>query len=252
MPRGMLFLRSLAFNVAFYANFAFWMLAGLCALPLPRRVLFVRLVHGWANSSLWLLKAIAGTGVEVRGRENIPKGGCIIVGKHQSLWETFALIPLVEDPCYILKRELMWIPVFGWLVWKGDMIAINRKAGASAMAKMNVEARRTVADGRQIMIFAEGTRRPVGAPPAYKQGFSHLYEQIGAPMVPVALNSGLYWPRRKFLRRPGTILVEVLPAIPPGLPRTQAFERARDGIEEASNRLLAEAGWTPRAPAQKG
>lgn len=240
----MLFLRSLAFNIAFYLNLAFWMLAGLVTLALPRAYV-LRVVHLWASSSVWLLRLIAGTGMEVRGRENIPGGGCIVVGKHQSLWETFALINLFDDPCYILKRELSWIPFFGWYVWKSDMIAIDRRAGAATMALMNAKARQEVARGRQILIFAEGTRRPVGAPPAYKQGFSHLYAEIGAPIVPVALNSGIYWPRRKFLRRPGTILVEVLPVIPAGLPRQQAFARTQAAIEEASDRLLAEAGWRP-------
>jgi 1-acyl-sn-glycerol-3-phosphate acyltransferase len=181
--------------------------------------------------------------MEVRGRENIPAGGFIVVGKHQSLWETFALITLFEDPCFILKRELSWIPLFGWYVWKGDMIAIDRRAGAPTIALMNAKAAQEIADGRQILIFAEGTRRPVGAPPAYKQGFSHLYAEIGAAILPLALNSGVYWPRRKFLRKPGTVLVEIMPAIPPGLPRTEAYARTVAAIEASSTRLLAEAGW---------
>jgi 1-acyl-sn-glycerol-3-phosphate acyltransferase len=238
----MLILRSALFNIAFYVNIILWMLAALPTLVMPRRI-FMRVAAAWARSSLWLLKVIVGTHFELRGRENLPEGGCIVVGKHQSLWETFALFAVLPDPCFILKRELAWIPLFGWYVLKSDMVPINRSAGQSAMAVMNDAARRAIANGRQIMIFAEGTRRAPGAPPAYKQGFSHLYVATEAAIVPLALNSGVFWPRRKFIRRPGTVVVEILPAIPPGLPRTEAQARVQAAIEESSDRLLVEAGW---------
>ena len=238
----MLILRSALFNIAFYLNLVFWMLLALPTLVLPRRA-FMRVADAWARSSLWLLKVIVGTHFELRGAENLPEGGCIVVGKHQSLWETFALFAVLPDPCFILKRELAWIPLFGWYVLKSDMVPINRSAGQSAMATMNDAARRAIANGRQIMIFAEGTRRAPGAPPAYKQGFSHLYVATGATIVPLALNSGVFWPRRKFIRRPGTVVVEILPAIPPGLPRAEAQARVQAAIEESSDRLLVEAGW---------
>jgi 1-acyl-sn-glycerol-3-phosphate acyltransferase len=160
--------------------------------------------------------------------------------KHQSLWETFALVPLFEDPTYILKRELTWIPLFGWYVWKADMVPINRRGGALALVEMNARAKKAVDDGRQILIFPEGTRRPAGAPPAYKFGVAHLYASLGVPCVPVALNSGLFWPRRQFTRRPGTIVVEILEPIAPGLPRDAFFHQMQDQIETASRRLSLE------------
>lgn len=236
----MLVLRSLLFNVAFYANMILWLIMLLPALLVPRRI-FMRLVKVWARQSLWLLRVIAGTKVEIRGREKIPPGGLLVASKHQSMWETFALVPLFEDPTFILKRELMWIPFFGWYTWKADCVPVNRKAGSQALIQMMARAREEARDGRQILIFPEGTRRPPGAPPAYKFGVAHLYQNLGMPCLPVALNSGLFWPRRQFIRRPGTVVVEILEPIPPGLHRDEFFPRLVEGIESASDRLLTEA-----------
>jgi 1-acyl-sn-glycerol-3-phosphate acyltransferase len=235
----MLVLRSLAFNVLYYLNLVVWMIAISPTLLLPRQA-FMRAARLWAGSSLFLLRVVAGTRVEFRGCEKIPPGGLIVAAKHQSLWETFALLRIFDDPAFVLKRELMWIPLFGWYAWKSRGVAIDRKGGSSALNAMNLRARETVREGRQILIFPEGTRRAPGAPPAYKYGVAHLYNSIGALCLPVALNSGLYWPRRRFLRRPGTIVVEVLDPIPPGLPRDEFFRTLQTRIEEASNRLLEE------------
>jgi 1-acyl-sn-glycerol-3-phosphate acyltransferase len=235
----MLVLRSLLFNAAFYANLVLWLILLLPCLLVPRRA-FMSGAKLWARSSLWLLRVLAGTKIEVRGREKIPQGGILIASKHQSLWETFALLPLFDDPAFILKRELMWIPFFGWYTWKGGSVPVYRKAGSQALLQMTARAREEAKRGRQILIFPEGTRRPAGAPPAYKFGVAHLYQNLGVPCVPVALNSGLYWPRRRFIRRPGTIRVEILDPIPPGLPRDTFFQTMQDAIETASDRLLAE------------
>ena len=242
----MLAFRSFLFNAAFYANLIVWMLAALPLLLAPRMAL-MRVAQGWARSNLWLLGTIAGTRVEIRGREHIPPGGLLVASKHQSLWETFALATLFDDPTFVLKRELMWIPLFGWFLWKADMVPIDRRAGSSALREMTRRARDEVAHGRQLLIFPEGTRRPPGAEPAYKYGIVHLYEKLGVPCVPVALNSGLFWPRRSFIRRPGTIIVEILAPIPPGLPRDAFFRTMTQQIEEASNRLLAEDQTQPGA-----
>ncbi len=235
----MLIIRSLLFNVAFYANLILWLIMLIPGFLVPRRV-FMRMVQLWAHTSLWLLRVLAGTRIEVRGREKIPPGGALVASKHQSLWETFALVTLFDDPTFILKRELMWIPFFGWYTWKADCIPVNRKAGSQALVQMTAKAKDEARHGRQIIIFPEGTRRPAGAPAAYKYGVAHLYQNLGFPCVPIALNSGLYWPRRQFIRRPGTIVVEVLDPIPPGLPREEFFRLMQGGIEEASDRLLAE------------
>ncbi|HEX2725702.1 MAG TPA: lysophospholipid acyltransferase family protein [Beijerinckiaceae bacterium] len=242
----MLAVRSFLFNAAFYANLIVWMLAALPLLLAPRMAL-MRVAQGWARSNLWLLRMIAGTRVEIRGGEHVPPGGLLVASKHQSLWETFALATLFDDPTFVLKRELMWIPLFGWFLWKADMVPIDRRAGSSALREMTRRARDEVAHGRQLLIFPEGTRRAPGAEPAYKYGIVHLYENLGVPCVPVALNSGLFWPRRSFIRRPGTIVVEILEPIPPGLPRDAFFRTMTQQIEEASNRLLAEGQAQPGA-----
>jgi 1-acyl-sn-glycerol-3-phosphate acyltransferase len=236
---AMLVFRSLLFNVAFYVNLIAWLLAILPTLVMPRKAI-IRVAQAWARSNLWLMRVIVGTKVEFRGRERIPPGGLLVAAKHQSFWETFALATLFDDPVFILKRELIWIPFFGWYLWKAGMVPVNRKAGSLALVEMNRRAREEVGRGRQILIFPEGTRRPPGAEPAYKFGIAHLYTTLGVPCLPVALNSGLFWPRRRFIRRPGTIVVEFLEPLAPGLPRAQFFKMVQDRIEAASQRLLAE------------
>lgn len=235
----MLALRSLLFNAAFYLNLVVWMLVIIPTFAMPRKAL-IRAAQAWARSSVWLMRAIVGTRVEYRGLERIPPGGLLVAAKHQSFWETFVLASLFDDPAFILKRELMWLPFFGWYLWKADMVPIDRRKGSLALVEMNARAREAMAEGRQILIFPEGTRRAPGAPPAYKYGVAHLYANLGVPCLPVALNSGLYWPRRRFLRRPGTIVVEILEPIPPALPRDAFFRELQDRIEAASDRLLAE------------
>lgn len=235
----MLILRSLLFNIAFYINLILWMVILIPGFLVPRRV-FIRGVQAWGLTSLWLMRAIAGTKVEVIGREKIPPGGALVAAKHQSFWETFALVTLFDDPTYILKRELMWLPLFGWYLAKAGCIPVNRKAGSQALVQMTARAKDEARHGRQIIIFPEGTRRPAGAPPAYKYGVAHLYQNLGFPCIPVALNSGLYWPRRQFIRRPGTIRIEILDPIAPGLPREEFFKLVQERIEDGSSRLLAE------------
>jgi 1-acyl-sn-glycerol-3-phosphate acyltransferase len=187
------------------------------------------------------MEKICGTRVEFRGREHLLREGCIIAAKHQSAWETFALCTQLRDFTYILKRELTFLPLFGLYLVRADQIAIDRKSRSAALKQLVEEAGRAIGEGRAIFIFPEGTRRPAGAPPAYKSGVAHLYAAARAPCVPVALNSGLFWPRRKFLRYPGTIVIEFLPAIPAGLPQDAFKAKLQQTIEEASDRLIAEA-----------
>jgi 1-acyl-sn-glycerol-3-phosphate acyltransferase len=235
----MLHVRSILFNAAFYLNTLLWMVMLLPLLAAPRKV-FMQGAKAWARSSLRLLEVIAGTKSEYRGLDRIPPGGLIVAAKHQSAWETLALVPIFEDPTFILKRELMWIPLFGWYLAKARCVPIDRRAGSQALAQMNERAREEVRAGRQILIFPEGTRKAPGARPAYKYGVAHLYENLAVPCLPVALNSGLYWPRRAMVRRPGTIRAEILEPIAPGMPREAFFPLLQSQIEAASNRLLAE------------
>jgi 1-acyl-sn-glycerol-3-phosphate acyltransferase len=232
--------RSLLFNVLFYVTTTLFVVIGSPLLFAPRRWAMAALaVHG--RFEIWLLEAIAGTRLEVRGQDKLPRGACLVASKHQSAWETFALIPLFRDPALLMKRELFWIPFHGWFSKKFEMIPVDRDKGPAALRRMLREAKKRVADGREIIIFPEGTRRPPGAPPDYKTGIILLYEALGIPCVPVALNSGLFWPRRSLMRKPGTIVVEFLDPIPPGLPKAEFLTRLTGAIETASTRLLAEA-----------
>lgn len=237
----MLILRSLLFNILFYLNLAVWLLfVAVPALLLPRRYLLA-VALAWAHSALWLMRVTTGTTYEVSGQEHIPAGGIMVAAKHQSFWETFALITIFQNPVFILKRELTWIPLFGWCLKKLRMIPVDRGARARALSAVTRAAKVELGrNGRQLLIFPEGTRRPPGAPPAYKFGVAHLYSEFGVSCLPVALNSGLYWPRRKFLRRPGTIRVEILPPIAPGLGKEAFQTLLQERIETASDRLLAQ------------
>jgi 1-acyl-sn-glycerol-3-phosphate acyltransferase len=233
--------RSLLFNVLFYVTTTLFVVIGSPLLFAPRSWAMAALkVH--SNFELWLLRAIVGTKIEVRGRENIPQGPCLVASKHQSAWETFALIPLFRDPALLMKRELFFIPFHGWFSRKFQMIPVDRDKGPSALRRMLREAKKRIDDGREIIIFPEGTRRPPGAPPDYKTGIVLLYDALGVPCLPVALNSGLFWPRRSAIRRPGTIVVEILKPLPPGLPRDEFLRRLETAIEGASSRLLVEGG----------
>jgi 1-acyl-sn-glycerol-3-phosphate acyltransferase len=231
--------RSVLFNILFYLNLLLYLMVALPTLLLPYRYLLA-LAKQWAGTNLWLLRVVCGIKAEFRGLDKIQPGGLVVASKHQSVWETFALLPMLDDPVYILKRELMWIPLFGWCLWKADMIPVNRGARGPALAAMTERARTEVQRGRQIIIFPEGTRRPPGAEPQYKFGVAHLYAETGVPCIPVALNSGLFWPRRSFRRFPGTVVVQVLDAIPPGLDKQTFAERLRVDIETATAQLVEE------------
>jgi 1-acyl-sn-glycerol-3-phosphate acyltransferase len=233
-------LRSVIFNVLFYVALVVYLLAALPTLLLPRRYVLA-VARAWARTNLWLLRVVCDIKAEFRGLERIPRGGAIIASKHQSMWETFALLPYVDDPTFILKRELMWIPLFGWCLWKAQMIPVDRGARGPALAAMTERAKAEVSHGRQIIIFPEGTRRPPGAEPQYKFGVAHLYAETGVPCVPVALNSGLFWPRRSFRRFPGTVVVEVCEPIAAGLDKSVFIARLQEAIETASAKLLEEA-----------
>ncbi|HSV24054.1 MAG TPA: lysophospholipid acyltransferase family protein [Xanthobacteraceae bacterium] len=235
----MITIRSMLFNLLFYLNLVILLVAAVPTLVLPRRAI-LGMAKLWGHTTLWLLRVVCRIDVEWRGLEKIPPGGIIVAAKHQSIWETFALITLFRDPTFVIKRELLWIPFFGWYAWHGGMIPVDRGAGKAALSGIAVHARKALAEGRQIIIFPEGTRRPAGADPKYKFGVAHLYGEAGVPCVPIALNSGLFWPRRRFLRFPGTVRVEILDPIPPGVDRNTVFARLQDEIEAATARLITE------------
>ena len=235
----MVLIRSIAFNALFYLNLLVHFVAAIPTLAMPHQAI-VAVMKFWAHTNFWLLRVVCGVACEFRGIEKIPAGALLIASKHQSLWETFALITLFADPAFILKRELMWIPFYGWYAWKAGMIPVSRGKRAQALADMTNSARQELNRGRQIIIFPEGTRRAPGAEPQYKYGVVHLYLETGVACLPIALNSGLFWPRRSLLRYPGTIAVEVLDPIPQGLSKVAFFELLQREIEAATARLVSE------------
>jgi 1-acyl-sn-glycerol-3-phosphate acyltransferase len=240
-----IFLRSLVYNVLFYLLLAFWVILGIPTYVMPRSGI-ITIAQCWARSSIWLMRVICNTKVEYRGVEKIPKGPLIVASKHQSMWETFALLQFFPEPLYILKRELKWIPLFGWYLVKTNMIGVVRGAGGRSLIEMARRAGEEVRRGRQLIIFPEGTRTAVDAPPRYKSGVAQVYVDCGVTCLPVALNSGLFWPRRTFMRYPGTIVVEFLDLLPPGLTRHEFIAQVSTVIDAATNRLV-EAGRQEQA-----
>ena len=231
----MTFLRS----AIFFVWFAF-ISAALCILCLPlllgpRRGAGM-LGHNWSLLVFWGLKIIAGTRYEVRGSK--PATASLIAVKHMSMWDTCAIYSLLDDPAIVLKRGLLMIPFYGWYLWKAGMIPIERDGGAGTLRRMVAAAKAQLARGRSVVIFPEGTRKKVAAPPDYKPGVAGLYGQLGVPCVPVALNSGLFW--TGFVKNSGTIVIEFLEPIPPGLPRREFMPRLEAAIEGSTKKLVAE------------
>lgn len=238
-------LRAALYNAAFVT----WTLViGILALPLLAgpRWLNARFGRFWSGVALRLLGAIVGLRHEVRGLENLPAGSAIVALKHQSAWDTLFLTHLLNDPAIVLKEELLRIPIFGWYLGAAGMIAIDRSAGSAAMRSLMKGAEDAVAEGRPIAIFPEGTRTRIGARLPYHPGVALLYAKLDLPIVPVALNSGLFWPRDGYLtgylneKKPGRIIVEILPPIPPGQDRRRIIEALQERIETATARLVAE------------
>jgi len=232
-------LRSALFNLVFYLNLGLWLVLGFAFLLTPRKW-SIRALQAWARSTNGLMAGLCGIDVEVRGLERIPDGHVLVAAKHQSAWDTFGLLPIFDDPAMVMKRELFWIPVHGWFSRKFGMIGVDRDAGPKALRRLIADARKAVDDGRQVIIFPEGTRSAPGAAPDYKPGAAALYAGLDVPCLPVALNSGLFWPRRQFLRHPGTIVVEILEPIAPGMPRKPFAAMLEERIEAATAELVAE------------
>ena len=244
----MLVIRSLAFNTAFYASLIIQMIVFTPFYFLAPRDRAWFVPKFWARSSLKLQEWIARTECRIEGIENLPDGPFILAPKHQSFWDAIAFFPYLRDPVYILKRELTWIPLFGWYVAKMRMIPIHRGSRSKALKEAVAIARLRMAENRQLIIYPEGTRRAPGAEPAYKWGIVELYSALGVPVVPVAHVAGLYWPRRKFLRYPGVIHARFLPPIEPGLDKEAFHQRLIAETEAACDALLVEAAHSPNPP----
>ncbi len=242
--------RSLLFHALFYPYTALLAFLALPLFVLPRRH-FAAAARFWASSSLRLFTLCTGITYEIRGLDRLPPTACLIASKHQSAWDVMALRALTNG-VIVSKRSVFWIPLFGWGVKKAGAIGLDRGGGPAALRHLAARARRFARQDLAIMLFPEGTRRPPGAPADYKPGVAFLYRQLAIPCIPAALNSGLCWPRRSFWHRPGTITLELLEPIPPGLPRKAFMRLLIERIESASDRLAHEAcaggGQNPAPP----
>lgn len=229
----MTFIRSALFLVWFIAVTTLLSLLFLPVLILPRRAT-AWLARVWSRATFFGLKFLAGLDWEIRGAP--PRGPVLVAAKHMSMWDTLALYLALDQPAIVLKRSLLYIPFYGWFLWKATAIAIDRSAGASALRKMAGAAKTVLSQGRPILIFPEGTRKKPHAPPDYKPGVAGLYALLAVPCVPVALNSGAYW--TGFTKKPGTIVLEFLEPIAPGLKRDTFMALLQSRIETATSRLL--------------
>lgn len=235
-------LRSLLFNLLFFAFTATTAVACLPLVPLLDRAGRLALLAWWAERVLGLLRLTVGIRLRVTGAEHLPaEGPALIAAKHQSAFDTIVWLTLLPRPAYVLKRELLWIPLYGWYARAAGMIAVDRGAGPAAIRHLMRAGAAVLAEGQQIVIFPEGTRVAPGERRPYQPGIAALYARSGLPVIPVATDSGLSWGRRAFRKRPGTITVAVLPPIPPGLAREEMLERLEAAIEGETDRLLASA-----------
>lgn len=236
----MIALRSATFQLLFYG----WTgLVGIVLLPvlaLPRWPV-VHCCRFWCRGVMWLLEATVGLTYRVEGRENVPPGTAVFAVKHQSAWETFVIPILIGDPAIVLKRELLRIPFFGWLLWKHGMIAIDREAGPIALRQLVADAKAKVREGRSIVMYPEGTRTEPGVRRPFLPGIAALYKRLELPLIPVALNSGVFWSRRAFIKYSGCITLRFLPPVPPGLGRQEFMETLEDRIEVATEGLVESA-----------
>jgi 1-acyl-sn-glycerol-3-phosphate acyltransferase len=228
--------RSLLFNLAFNLWTALILILGLPILffPYPAIYWFGRM---WVAVTLWLLKQVVGLDHRALGLENLRKGPAIYAVKHQSTWDTLIFAHYLHFPAYVVKRELLYLPLFGIYLLRAGMIPVDRRGRATALKRMLAAAKRRREEGRDLLIFPEGTRVPLGRQRPYQPGVAALYGHLDLPVVPVALNSGLFWGRRSFNKKPGTITLEFLPAIPPGMARKAFMAELESRLEGASRRL---------------
>ena len=228
-------------SIIFYLLLYMWTLTlGVLALPyllLPNS--YVRsLANLWISGILELLKLTCGITYEIKNIENIPDRAVIVASKHQSAFETLLLFRLVKNSIFIHKRELFLIPIFGLYLKKSNMISINRNEGAKAIRKMLNEVKQNILNGYSIIIFPEGTRKKPGDPPDYKTGIAGIYKESEAEVLPVAVNSGNYWPKHTFIKKPGNIIIKFLKPIPSKLEKSEFLKKVESVIEDETNKII--------------
>jgi 1-acyl-sn-glycerol-3-phosphate acyltransferase len=232
-------LRSLLFNAAFFCSSAVIAVLAVPLLAAPRGAMRW-VTRQWVWIVIALLRRICGVRLDLRGLENIPPGAAVIAAKHQSAFDTIVWFALVPDAAYVMKKELLAIPLYGWHARKAGMIPVDRSGGGAALRGMLRSAQAAVAAGRQVVIFPEGTRTAPGQRLPYQPGVVAIAAGTAAPVIPVATDSGRVWGRRAFLKRPGTIRISALPALSPDMPRAALLRALEQAIEGETDRLLAE------------
>ena len=236
----MILFRSFLFAAVFYLWSVLYAIAMVPVLAAPRSWMLAGM-RFWSQSVNLLLRVICGIRVEVRGREHIPAGDALIAAKHQTMFDVFVQFGVLRGSLFVFKKELLIIPIFGWIALRIGSIVVDREGQSAALRDMVRRAREQFRLGdRQLVIFPEGTRKAPGAPPDYKPGVAALYRELEVPVHPVATNAGVHWPAHGFIRRPGVIVYEYLEPLPPGLKRAEFMRLLQDRIETASDRLLAE------------
>ena len=230
-------LRSLLFMLWMYGSMLVFGL-GLSPLLLFPRGAAMWVIRGWSHAIIFGARWIVGIKVEFRGLEHRPDGAALIAGKHLSMLDTIAPFVVLKDPCYVLKKELIYLPFFGWFAWRARMVPIRRADAAKALKQMVALTRERMKEARQVLIFPEGTRSDPGDDPQYKPGVAALYRELETPCHLLATNSGQFWPGHGIDRTPGTIVFEFLPPLPAGLKRGELMTQMKTQLEEASNRLI--------------
>ena len=233
MKNLIIWIRSILFFIAFYVWSLFVVVFFLWILILPKKMV-VHSAEVWAKGNRVLLRIFAGIRIEVKGKENLPKkNGYIVASKHQSAMETVLFHAFLPNTIYVMKKSLFFLPLAGWYFFLSGCIAVDRKKGTSSLRNMFIKAKNRLSKGFNIIIFPEGTRTAPGAPTKYNPGLAMIYEAVNVPVIPTALNTGYFWPKNSVKRYPGTVTIEFLPAIEPGLEKREFMRTLQDKIESA-------------------
>jgi 1-acyl-sn-glycerol-3-phosphate acyltransferase len=245
----MLVIRTVLFMLFQTVTVVPWGIGGLLLAPAPLSVRY-RFTIGWPRMVLWAARTLLGIRWQVRGLDNLPDGPAVLLSKHQSTWETFFFVSwMPRQLCFVFKRELLWIPFFGWGIGLLNMIHIDRRKGRDAFGSVVAQGKQVLADGRWIILFPEGTRTPVGSQGQYKSGGARLALRTGAPVVPIAVNAGECWPKRRFVKTPGLVTVSIGPLIQTAGRRPEAINvEVERWIEAEMRRISPHAYRSPEPP----
>jgi 1-acyl-sn-glycerol-3-phosphate acyltransferase len=233
-------IRSLAFNISIYLAMAVLAVVFLPYALVSREGAYLA-CHTYCRWVIWTARLMVGLEVEIRGTP--PTDEVMIAAKHQSFFDILVIFHAVPRAKFIMKRELLFAPIFGQYAWRLGSVPVNRGRRGQAIAKMVADVKKGRREPGQLVIYPQGTRVPPGEEKPYKIGTAVLYEQLGQDCVPVATNIGVFWPKRDILRHPGTAVVEFLPRLPAGLPREEFMQRLEFEVETVSNALMADAGF---------